>query len=101
MKTKLKRTLIEAMDEWTANEADHEDRPEKVALQPVDRRISRGDSERLDWLQSTETSIGYNVECCAWGVDFEAPYAKTIREAIDLAMDAQRAAASSIGGDKI
>lgn len=50
-------------------------------------RPRRTDTERLDWLQRTTCSIGYNVECSAWGVDFEAPYARTIREAIDAAMD--------------
>lgn len=44
------------------------------------------DTERLNWLESTQTGINYNVECCAWGVDFEAPYKQTIREAIDAAM---------------
>jgi hypothetical protein len=45
------------------------------------------DAARLDWLEKTQTSIGYNVERSKWGVDFEAPYGTTIREAIDAAMD--------------
>lgn len=44
------------------------------------------DTERLNWMESTQTGIHYNVECCAWGVDFYAPYKQTMREAIDAAM---------------
>lgn len=47
--------------------------------------VAPSDTERLNWLESTKTGIGYNVECCAWGVDFNAPYAPTLREAIDVA----------------
>lgn len=53
------------------------------------------DTDRLNWLEQTQTSIGYNVECCAWGVDYEAPYGQTIREAIDAAM-----MQNSVLGDK-
>ena len=48
----------------------------------------RTDAERLDWLERTGTGVGYNVEVKAWGVDFDAPYGQTIREAIDAAMEA-------------
>lgn len=49
----------------------------------ADALAGASDKRRLDWLEQTQTAIGYNVECCAWGVDFEAPYGATIREAID------------------
>lgn len=45
------------------------------------------DTKRLDWLERTQTSIGYNVEACAWGVDFEAPYGRNIREGIDAGIE--------------
>lgn len=51
----------------------------KQAKQPA------SDTERLDWLDSTFTGIGYNVENSQWGVDFEAPYADSVRQAIDAA----------------
>lgn len=44
------------------------------------------DSARLNWLEQNHFGVGYNVECCAWGVDIEAPYATTIRGGIDAAM---------------
>ena len=40
------------------------------------------DADLLDWLDRTKTGIGYNVEACAWGVDYEPPSGPTIREAI-------------------
>jgi hypothetical protein len=43
------------------------------------------DSERLNWLESTHTGVNYNVECCRWGVDYEAPHSSSLRGAIDVA----------------
>ena len=43
------------------------------------------DTHRLNWLERNGVSIGYNVELSVWGVDYEAPYGKTIREGIDAA----------------
>jgi hypothetical protein len=34
MKTALKQTLIEAMDRWTVDEADHPERPENGLISP-------------------------------------------------------------------
>jgi len=60
---------------------------EQQQVQEIERL--REDKAALDWLEKTKTSIGYNVENGQWGVDFEAPYGKTIREAIHNARKAE------------
>ena len=46
----------------------------------------RKDKERLDWMEKTQAGINFNVGCCQWGVDYDAPTAPDLREAIDVAM---------------
>lgn len=53
------------------------------------RDALKNEMRELDWLEAIQTYLGYNVECCAWGVDFDAPYASTVREAIDQARKGQ------------
>jgi len=50
--------------------------------------LCRTDTERLDWMEQNGCGVNYNVECSAWGVDHDAPYALTMRAAIDAAIDA-------------
>jgi len=44
------------------------------------------DTTRLDWIESSQCIIGYNVECCGWGFDYDSPFYDAIRECIDSAM---------------
>lgn len=67
--------------------------PLRLELSPDGRLVWRDnvahvitDTDRLNWLEKTLTGIGYNVEVKAWGIDCEAPYGSSIREAIDAAM---------------
>ena len=48
------------------------------------------DKQRLDWLEKEKLGVGYNVEVQAWGLDYESPYKKTLRKAIDAAIRAER-----------
>lgn len=58
---------------------------EEIATLREQLSVAKEDTARLDWLEQTGTSIGYNVELSSWGVDFEAPYEVTIRNGIDAA----------------
>lgn len=86
----VRASIIEAINTATQQqEAELEKQSKQIATlemvmetQREQLEKLREDKEALDWLEETETSVGYNVENGQWGVDFEAPYGKTIREAI-------------------
>lgn len=67
------------VESMTQRIADHlEARLQITALQ-WDKRL-------LDWLAENQIGVGYNVEVSAWGVDVEAPFKPTLRDAILEAM---------------
>jgi len=65
--------------------------PEEIAQLLCDLQAEsnalRKDKERIDWLEKEQVCVGFDVERNQYGVGFDAPYADTIREAIDAGMD--------------
>ena len=54
---------------------------------PAQCDCSVSDVDRLNWLEEQKCCFGFNVETGAWAMDWEdAPWGKTLRDAIDLAM---------------
>ena len=59
----------------------------ELAKRELEIEELRSDKNRLDYLEQRHCAVGYNVEVCAWGVEWDAPFGKTIREAIDNAIE--------------